>query len=431
MSTIKYSDPSTFPNEFKPVIFDMSMKHDKIPKYDSDFSSNIDHPSMTVGFQQFFHANIIDMRIIKEFKGRKKVYTVTHTFNEHIDDFDTDLEKVSVEYFKLKNDVSIVSTDFYKLWEMIPLFKLIDNDKKLSALILSDNSSILQSIIKYRNVFSDKNQKDTYNVFSQIEQALSSFDERNKKQIDITKFPDDSKYSKNVQTMSNKFKSNVDLVIGAETTDWKYDILLEQKMTNKIIYEIACALSTLNNGGNFICRIFESFTPTMCKLLYILTQCFDEVYLTKPLMSHLSTSEKFIVCKKYSQSQSQKYVDHMNKLIIDIESHDELNLVSIYSSLRLPITFNIKLTMSNTIITNNQIEQINKILKFINSQNYFGDSYIEYKQKQINATTYWINLFYPNTKEINQMTKNLDGLKKDVVSSTNKFIDNMSKFIDD
>lgn len=432
---VKYDELKTIPDIFKASVFNISSNHEKKQAtYDSEFSSGFDHPSISNGFQQYFHADIIDMKILKEFKGRKKIYSVVHLFDEHVDEYESSIGNMTREYLKFKQSNEILGSDFYKMWEILSLFDLLNTEKSTSSLVLLDNNhSLLQSIMYHRNIFSNtsKTQKDNYITLTAADIDYNNFDSSFKKNISVIDIPekvDSSKLYTHLMTKMKPFK-NVDLVIGGDNAEWKYDIRLEQNMLHSFVFQIVCALNTLSDNGNFVCRIFETFTPIMNKLLYILSQCFDEIYITKPLMSHASTSEKFIVCKKVNRSQ--KYSEQLIKLLnkMDEQLDEHWYLVDVYSSLNIPNDFHIKMVASNMTLMNKQIIHMNKILTFINSQNYFGDIYINYKQNQMTTSEYWLNLYYPNSKEINKMIKIIKELFKNSIEISNTIISNTSKFI--
>lgn len=64
--------------------------------------------------------------------------------------------------------------------------------------------------------------------------------------------------------------------------------------------EIVTALSILKKGGHFVLKIYDIFTIPTAQLLRILTDYFETVFITKPVTSRPASSEKYIVCLKFS-----------------------------------------------------------------------------------------------------------------------------------
>ena len=81
----------------------------------------------------------------------------------------------------------------------------------------------------------------------------------------------------------------------------------------------------------------------------------------------------------------------------------------------------------NIKIANPQQIMINEIVKYIKENNYFGDKYHMYIDKQIEATKWWTASFYPPSS--NLFEKNKDDMVKLLNSSREKFEMEMNKFI--
>ena len=77
------------------------------------------------------------------------------------------------------------------------------------------------------------------------------------------------------------------LAILREGMKWKYYILCVH--TDNII--IVC--SFVSAGGNFVCKIFDMFTPFSVGLFYLLYRCFKRVCLFKPVTSRPANSERY------------------------------------------------------------------------------------------------------------------------------------------
>ena len=107
---------------------------------DVKFSSNIDYPRFAFGFQHFIHQSKDKMERTKEFEGKKKVYQVLNHFERYIDNYDEDIGKTSKQYFDLgKNKPDILSRGFYKLWEILMIYDLIDvNNKNFTSAHLAE-----------------------------------------------------------------------------------------------------------------------------------------------------------------------------------------------------------------------------------------------------------------------------------------------------
>ncbi|XP_031559372.1 cap-specific mRNA (nucleoside-2'-O-)-methyltransferase 1-like [Actinia tenebrosa] len=92
-----------------------------------------------------------------------------------------------------------------------------------------------------------------------------------------------------------------------------------QEILSKQLYlcQFLCALSILREGGHFVCKLFDLFTPFSMGLIYLLYRAFDEVFIFKPVTSRPANSERYVVCKFLRDGISDVY-DYMFNLNVRI-----------------------------------------------------------------------------------------------------------------
>ena len=430
---VKYDDISSVPNEYKPTIYKLDVSDKKVYDISPQMSSNIDYPVISLGFQQYLHANVDKMKIIKEFDGKKKVFSTMKLFNPIIYDYDAGIENVSEEYFKLTEHNKILGSGFYKLWEILPLFEIgnLNEQSFISAHLADNDYSFAQATIMYREMFAKKShQKDKHYILAENTNTNSdNFIKSYGNKLSITYIPEKDNLitQKTIKSFSSEIEKKVDLVTSCGYSKWDYKITHEQDLIKPIIGETVCALNILNDGGCFICRTFETFTMTMCKMIYTIASMFKQVHIVKPLTSDASTSERFIVFQDYVPNQ--KRLEQFEKVLKICTDNPTLNVVSIFPDLNIPSDFHTSLLCANTDIANKQLLSINKIVSFIKSQNYYGDMYTSERLAQIGACTYWINVFYPNKGEHRKMLSILNNVVKSVLDTSAKNIQKMGKFV--
>lgn len=74
------------------------------------------------------------------------------------------------------------------------------------------------------------------------------------------------------------------------------------------------ALKLLGDGGMFVCRICETLTRFSVGLLYIFHHIFDKLTIVKPVMSQLSSSQRFLVCKG-CHGDNKHYVAYLEEVL--------------------------------------------------------------------------------------------------------------------
>jgi hypothetical protein len=183
---------------------------------------------------------------------------------------------------------------------------------------------------------------------------------------------------------------------------------LEQGYYKLLFKNILTAINCQKREGNLICKFYETYTITSSKFIALLMSLYDKVFFSKPLTSKLSDPERYIICMdfKYSNNDKkfQEIFKNLEKLYVQAES-SKLNIVDLFPSYEISRELQIRILQMNVVLGNNLFKQNGEIVSFINSQNYYGDTYQSYRDKQIEATEYWTKLFLPDVKEYNS-TKN-------------------------
>lgn len=422
----------------------------------AQYSNNIDYPLFSLGFHHYIHVNKNKMEILNEFKGKKKVYLVMNKFERYVDNYSEDIGHYGEIFFGIgssgigSNDKpNILSRGFYKLWEILHMFNMIDLDREgfISAHLAEGPGSFIQATMFFRDKYSKKSKNDKYyavtlhpedqaNHVPELEKSFIDYYEKEKplRFILHKTYPKQvaggSKYKDNGDITDPKTinlfggqlgKDRADFVTADGGFDWDNENTQEQEAFRLIFAQIFSAFKIQAKGGSFVCKFFETFTDTSLKFIYILTQMYNQVNIVKPLTSRSSNSEKYCVCVgfRYGENDSQ-YLNIMTKLeniLTNLHKNKEKNLIKIWSPLILPNDFKLTMIYTNTRIANMQLKSINKIVEFIKAQNYYGDVYQMNRQMQIDANKYWISLFMP---PINKFDDKLREIRKMTTYITDK-----------
>jgi 23S rRNA U2552 (ribose-2'-O)-methylase RlmE/FtsJ len=434
--------------DYLPIVVDISMeKNDSFYSLDPNVELTVgnDYPKFTLGFHHHIHSNKNKMEIIKQFKDKKKIYLVVNKFERYIDNYEQNIGNHSNEFFELKTKIkngppNILSRGFYKLWEILFMFDLIQLNEKnfISAHLAEGPGSFIQATMFFRDKFCKNGiqKNDKYHAITlhpedekehvpKLEQSfIDYYDSEKPKRFLLHKT-----YSKQVAG-GMKDKDNGDLcdpktinLFGGQieanggkvhfiTADggfnWKNENTQEQEAFRLIFAQILAAVKIQNKGGNFVCKFFETFTDTSAMLIYVLTQFYDKVFIVKPLTSRPSNSEKYAVCMGFKFKDTDKHYVSLFKSLTFIHDllhkNKTLNITKLWNfSYNVPDSFKINMIHLNKTIANKQLKSINEITQFITSQNYYGDSYSMYRQMQIDASKYWNKVFMPQNEDFEEM----------------------------
>ena len=402
---------------FKPSVFKLPNSKDNISniikthKNDVKIANSYAQPLFSLGFHSFQHRTKSAMNITNSLETKKKFYNI-------VNNFDPDTLKIK----------DTLSGGYYKMWEMLSLFDLASKDKIVYGAIAEGPGSFVESFIDFRKKYFDIKNDKIYSVTlkpekeDNIEDMNKQFLARMKKNYSDIYSP----HKTSVKSVADKYtgKDNGDITDLKTIKNFKKDMVKDNNLADlvtadgsKYIYdenfkeqesyilifgEIVAALSVQNKGGSFVLKMFDTFTETSVKMLYILNMFYEDTYIYKPLTSLDSEDEKYIVCKnfKFNQKDIIKELKYLSEMLDKMNTNKFID--DIISKLNIPQAFLNTVKFVNIELINKQQITINKIVTFIKNNNYFGEDYHNYKDNQYNAHTFWKDYFYnekiaPNT----------------------------------
>ena len=191
----------------------------------------------------------------------------------------------------------------------------------------------------------------------------------------------------------DKYKNSMDLVTGDGGIDFSEDFNnQEYSATKLIIAQVVYALTLQSNDGNFVLKVFDTFSNAIIDVLYLLSSLYKSVYIMKPQTSRNANSERYVICKGYNLNENKERIDYIIEKIYD--NFDNLN-----SSLYIETIFNFKNNRTfiskieeiNIIIGKKQIDNILTTLNIMMNKKFDKMDY--YKKKHIQKCIRWCEIF--------------------------------------
>ena len=370
-------------------------------------SSNIDYPKFSLGFQHYVHAKKEALDTLSQFDGKKKVYNVINKFNKQIDDYDTDIDKISKSFFGLE----ISNDNFFGAWETLHMFNLIPTGNKFKSCHMMENGSMLQAIICFRDKYAGSDAKgDSYNVYNKLN------DDDHHEAIDKKLLSHYSKEKTNRISVETKQPKKMNLVTLNLGSNWKFRNMKEQDSLLLFLKQLLASVEMLDNDGNLLCEIFETFTLSTNKILCALTEIFKQVSIVKPLSTNPAIDNKYLVCMGYNQ-KGTKFNEFLEAVIKVLEHNPKKFVVNFFPKYEFSKEFISVIRKANTDISNRQFMDVNKILEFIKKENYYGDIYQRYRSEQIKASNMWIEKFLVEKKIFDNKSKQIRDETNEIIKT--------------
>lgn len=410
----------------------------------------------------------VDIYLLKKrYEEReRKVYHVLDSFHPQIENYEDDLNASSEAYFDLQKKPKIISERFYIMWEILMFNDLLKNKKKTNIICLAEApGSFLQSLLLYRERIVGSN--DSYYCLSlhrenhEIPAFEKEFTDHYKKRIMIhptccledTKKKSNKKDTGDLKTMETienftkmiKKKTAFAELITADGTslgvnnevsqpDMSYQ---EQESFLLFMGQFLTAIMCQQEDGTFIMKIFESQCSITVKMIMMMYSFYESIEIYKPLSSSKVDSERFLICKKFiyppGDKELMQKVDIVMTLFQKIKKRDKSKsfLVDMFMDYKMDDKIVNTIMYSNNFLMNESYHYINKMMSYVEANNFFGDEYNQYRNLQIKSTDYWLKRYYPiGSKNIQAVKNELSKEKETLNEETKKSVLHISQFID-
>ncbi len=287
---------------------------------------------------------------------------------------------------------NIISLDFYKIWEIMFMFDLFDVNNIQTAHFLEDGSNI-QSVMYFREKFyntTDKYYHIKYDTFKS-----NNFFEENDKKI--------------IRTSIENIKDKVDFITIGSGITYQNDNenTIEQEYHNQLFMNIINMVRIQRKGGASIIKIFETYTDVTAKIISILISLYDKVFLMKPMTSKPEQSEKYIICNGFKLSDVSGVLKKLEKIKDIMMENPKLKLCDLFIDYEIDKRLKIRLIKINQLVSNMVFKSLGEIVNFINNQDYYGDTYENYRAEQMEANNFWVETFLPDPKNFKEIKKKI------------------------
>lgn len=290
-------------------------------------------------------------------------------------------ELVHIPTNKRKKNESIsfynpLSRSYYKLWEILDDFKILEKLSKFpikSTHIAEGPGGFIEAFLNKRKPI-----VDDINAIT-LKSNKKEIPGWKKGKFFIDKNPNihisyGSDNTGNIYNIKNIIyftnlvgKNSCDFVTADGGFDFSVDFNKQEQLSSRLIFcEIVLALSVQKIGGFFVCKIFDSCTNIIIKLLWMLSCVYEKIIITKPFTSRQANSEKYIVAYNFL-GIPKNYLSELYNVVNkweEIESKN-LNVIDIFNGNSINKNFSKIISNYNTINYKMQVDIINKTFQLI------------------------------------------------------------------
>lgn len=275
---------------------------------------------MTVDFFAYSHAQIVSVSIPAKDPKIKVNIDVSVNRNTYLGDQSSlnqtkalidepyqlgqwDIQVKRTNPFEQITMDHILNRAFFKLWEILWEFNLIDDRIHFrSAHLCEGPGGFIQATQRYRDFV-----MDSFTVYDEHHAITLVPDRHTTKYVPQFSRKDFIAHTGADGTGNLYFARNVRNFIervgkvALVTADGGFDASddfnsHESNMARLLWCQIVAGLGVCENGGSFVIKFFDISTTLTARLIHLLAVYFDCVYLYKPNTSRPCNSEKYVVC---------------------------------------------------------------------------------------------------------------------------------------
>jgi hypothetical protein len=201
----------------------------------------------------------------------------------------------------------------------------------------------------------------------------------------------------NYQLISNLFLSNtirhkIDLFFiefnNNDYSDIKY-------LSKNILITLYLLCKYQSENGNLIIKLENFYSKIVVDFLYILSTLYEKIIIIKPIISNITDSTKYVVCKGFINSNNiNKIIINIEDIVINYLTNYNQNNIYIDSILEntIPYYFLNKIEEINIVIGQQQIDSLEQIISLVKNKN--KDEKIEtIKKSNVQKGVQWCEKF--------------------------------------
>lgn len=197
----------------------------------------------------------------------------------------------------------------------------------------------------------------------------------------------------------------------------------EMLYRNFLLANIILCFDTLNTGGNFVIKIYDSFSLFTVSLIFILFKSFEKITIVKPFSSRPYSASKYIVCEKFIEMKPKilNYLKNFYDKYLELVKRGlDVQFVLPISEVTKSESFTNPLFEINQQITERRIDVLDQMIKYMtggqiyrfdkmylkkNCLDSWGIPVINYDEKQILSNKLSSEASHNRVKTLDEIAK--------------------------
>ena len=230
--------------------------------------------------------------------------------------------------------------------------------------VIPDKNNEVSKNENLRKIFPKENIENNIFILNEFLQKNKNIDEYTNLNSDFLKKISDY--------IKDKTENGINLYIAKKFV--KHTTKENEELKYKLFFliNIILSLSTLNKTGNFIIKLYDSFTPFTICLIFLLYNSFQKITIVKPFSTRPYSASRFLVAENFF-NDSNKILEYLynffDKYVELLKQGKDTNIVIKTGEITKNSYFINRIFEINSQITEYRIEALKEINKSLNDEN--------------------------------------------------------------
>ena len=110
-------------------------------------------------------------------------------------------------------------------------------------------------------------------------------------------------------------QGGINLYIARKVIKYIHNESQEMKYRKFFLINTLLAFKMLNNGGNYIIKLYDTFTPFTIGIIYMIFKNFEQISIFKPVSTRQYSSCRYLVAEKFIGKEENKSIKYLETFV--------------------------------------------------------------------------------------------------------------------
>ena len=190
--------------------------------------------------------------------------------------------------------------------DYIMYFTIFKNGFDPKIFCIPEKNNLIKNA-KFRKEINDK-KEECIEILNEFYEEKRDFDENNNLSLEMI-----NKISDKIDEKTEP--GGINLYIARKVIKYIHNESQEMKYRKFFLINTLLAFKMLNNGGNYIIKLYDTFTPFTIGIIYMIFKNFEQISIFKPVSTRQYSSCRYLVAEKFIGKEENKSIKYLETFV--------------------------------------------------------------------------------------------------------------------